>query len=293
MPAIVCLIADPATGRLDPPLVREVTGLVKGEPRWLAPEAVVELAAAGDPDPTWRQLRPFLAGTGIDWAVLPPSPRRRRLLLSDMDSTMITVECIDELADLAGIKPAIAEVTRRAMNGEIDFPSALRQRVALLEGLPVTAIEEVLRERVRLMPGARTLLRTMRANGAYAVLVSGGFTEFTDKVMAQVGFDAQEANRLEIVDGKLTGRLIDPLHDASSKRNCLLRVAEARGIPLAETMAVGDGANDLPMLEAAGLGVAFRAHPNVQAAAPVIIQRADLTALLYLQGYTKDEFLLA
>ncbi|MDX6749437.1 phosphoserine phosphatase SerB [Geminicoccaceae bacterium 1502E] len=290
MTAIVCLIADPARTPLAQALVREAAGAVKGEQRWLAPEEAVELASPLAPETARAILAPILEEAGCDWAVLPQGHRRKKLLISDMDSTMITVECIDELADYAGIKAQIAEVTRRAMNGEIEFATALRERVALLEGLPASVIEEVCRERLRAMPGARTLVATMRAHGAYTALVSGGFTSFTAHVRALLGFDMDEANGLEIAGGKLTGRLHGPLRDASSKLAALNRLIGERGLAREETLAVGDGANDLPMIQAAGLGVAFRAHPKVRAQAPVRVDHADLTGLLFLQGYTRGEF---
>ena len=290
MPSVTVLIADPAPAPLDPGLVREVARAVKGAPRWLAEGEAAEIASeALAPDAAAEAVAPLVAGLLVDHACLPVAARRKRLLVSDMDSTMITIECIDELADFAGIKPQIAEVTRRAMNGEIDFPTALRARVALLEGLPASTIDEVIRERLRLMPGARTLVRTMRAHGACTMLVSGGFTAFTAIVRDAIGFDADEANVLEIVDGRLTGRLVGPLRDAGSKLAALERLMAERGLEREATAAVGDGANDLPMIRASGLGVAFRAHPRVRAQAPVRIEHGDLTAVLYLQGYAKDE----
>ena len=207
-----------------------------------------------------------------------------------MDSTIITIECIDELVDFAGIKPLIADVTRRAMNGELDFASALRERVAMLAGLPRMAIERVIAERLELMPGATALVRTMKANGARTALVSGGFTAFTRHVRDRCGFDLQEANELEIVDGVLTGRLLGQLRGAEAKQSALLRLRSELGLEPEATLAVGDGANDLPMLKEAGLGVAFRAHAKVRAAAPVSIEHGDLTALLFLQGFRRDEF---
>ena len=296
MPAVVCLIADPAVQPLDPALVREVARASGGgEPRWLAPDTAAEvLAEAAEPAALAELLAPLLAGATIDHAVLPPSYRRKRLLVSDMDSTIITIECIDELADFAGLKTEVAAVTRRAMNGELDFAAALEARVALLAGLPEAALDEVIRERLRLMPGAVTLVRTMRARaGALTALVSGGFTAFTGHVRGLCGFDLDEANRLEIAGGRLTGRIVPPLRDASSKLAALDRLRDGHGLDAAETLAVGDGANDLPMIRAAGLGVAFRAHPRVRAQAPVRVEHGDLTALLYLQGYARGEFVTA
>jgi phosphoserine phosphatase len=291
MPAVLCLIADPAVQPLRSALVREVAAAIRGEARWLAPETAAEVLAPGlDPAAAVGAVAGLLAGEPVDHAALPVEQRRKRLLVSDMDSTVITIECVDELADFAGRKLEIAAVTRRAMNGEIAFAEALESRVALLAGLRESAVAEVIRERLRLMPGAVTLVQTMRAHGALTVLVSGGFAAFTRHVREAVGFDLDEANELEIRDGRLTGRLSPPLRDATAKLATLKRLTAERGIERAETLAVGDGANDLPMLRAAGLGVAFRAHPRVRAEAPVRVERGDLTALLYLQGYSCEEF---
>ena len=291
MPAIACLIANPERHPLDPRLVAEAARALEGEARWLGEAEAAEIAC-GELDPAEAALRLDAAAAGepVDRAVLPADHRRKRLLLCDMDSTIITIECIDELADFAGLKERIAAVTRRAMNGELDFAAALRERVALLAGLPETVIDRVIAERLRLMPGAATLVRTMRAHGAFAGLVSGGFTRFTRHVRGLCGFDLEEANELEVADGVLTGRLGGELRGAEAKLAALLRLRGELGLASEETLAVGDGANDLPMLRAAGLGVAFRAHERVRAAAPCRIEHGDLTALLYLQGYRRDEF---
>jgi phosphoserine phosphatase len=291
MPAVACLIADPAASPLDPALVREAARALGGRARWLAEAEAAEIAAdALDPEPAARSLAPLLEGTGVDWAALPPIPRRKRLLLCDMDSTIITVECVDELADFAGVKGRVAEITRRAMDGELDFAAALRERVALLAGLPRRAIDEAIRDRLQLTPGARTLVRTMRAHGALTALVSGGFTAFTRHVRELCGFDRDEANELGIEGDRLTGRLVGQVRGAEAKLAALERLRAGMGVGPEETLAVGDGANDLPMLGAAGLGVAFRAHPRVRAMAPVRIDHGDLTALLFLQGYPRSEF---
>ncbi|QMW24455.1 phosphoserine phosphatase SerB [Sandaracinobacteroides saxicola] len=210
--------------------------------------------------------------------------RRRTLLVADMDSTMIQCECIDELADYAGIKPAIAAITERAMQGELDFAAALKERVALLKGLEAGVIGRCLKERVRLMPGARTLVRTMKAHGGRAVLISGGFTAFTGPVAAMIGFDRHVANGLEVHDGRLTGTVAQPIVDSETKRATLL--AEA-GDALAASLAVGDGANDIPMLRAAGYGVAYHAKPKAAAAADAAVRFGDLTVLLWAQGYPR------
>lgn len=227
---------------------------------------------------------------GVDVVVQAAAHRRRRLLVADMDSTMITVECIDELADYAGIKTEIADVTERAMRGELDFAEALDARVALLKGLDANAIDRCLAERVWLMPGARALVRTMRANGAYTLLVSGGFTRFAEPVAAEIGFDESRSNELLIEGDRLAGTVAKPIVDSATKEASLLDAAASRGIALADTLAVGDGANDIPMLEAAGLGIAYRAKPATAAAADARIEANDLTALLYVQGYPRKDW---
>lgn len=291
MPAIACLIADPDRYPLDPALVREAGRLLGGEVRWLGEAQAAEITThAYEPETAYERLTGLIIDMPIDQAVVPPGDRRKRLLLCDMDSTIITIECIDELADFAGLKPQIAEVTRRAMNGELDFRSALRQRVALLAGLPRSAIDRVIAERLELMPGARTLVRTMQAAGAQTALVSGGFTAFTVHVQVLCGFDRQEANQLEIVDEALTGRLVGEVQDAASKKVALVRLRAELGLRPAQTMAVGDGANDLPMLAEAGLGVTFHAHPAVRAVSPIRVEHGDLTALLFMQGFKREEF---
>lgn len=226
----------------------------------------------------------------IDVVVQPGENREKKLLISDMDSTMITVECIDELAWYAGIKDQIAEITERAMQGELDFEQALRGRVALLEGLNISAIDKCLAEKVKLMPGAQTLVRTMARRGARTILVSGGFTRFADPVGEEIGFERMVANILDEKDGQLTGRLSGPIVDAARKAEILENAAGQYGLSLGECLAVGDGANDIPMIEKAGLGVAFHAKPKAAMAADAAIRFNDLTALLYAQGISADEW---
>lgn len=226
----------------------------------------------------------------LDVIVQPTADRKKKLLVADMDSTMITVECIDELADYAGIKPQIAEVTEAAMRGELDFAAALDARVALLKGLGADAIDRCLAERVQLMPGARTLVQTMKAQGATTILVSGGFTRFAEPVGAQIGFDRVIANELLIEAAALTGTVTKPIVDSSTKEVTLLNAMAELGLDAGATMAVGDGANDLAMIKQAGLGVAYHAKPIVAAAAGARIDHNDLTALLYAQGIPRTEW---
>lgn len=251
---------------------------------WIDEGAAADIPFAADPAAARAALEGALPG--VDVVVQPAAGRGKRLLVADMDSTMITVECIDELADYAGLKAEVAAVTERAMRGELDFEGALDARVRLLAGLEEAAIDRCLAERVRIMPGAKALVRTMRARGGRCVLVSGGFTRFAEPVAAQIGFDRVVANRLLIADGRLTGEVERPVVGAVTKE----AVLRAEAGDLAEAMAVGDGANDLPMIRAAGLGVAYRAKPVVAAAAAARVEHGDLTALLYAQGIARAEW---
>lgn len=239
------------------------------------------------------EVRDLLGSAPIDVVIQPDEPRRKRLLLADMDSTMIEEECIDELADFVGLKVEVAAITERAMRGEIAFEPALRERVALLKGLPLGVVDEILAERIRLTPGGRTLVATMRANGAHTCLVSGGFTLFTGPVAGMIGFDEHRANRLVVAGQEFAGEVEEPILGRESKRAALVEMRERLRLQPADTLAVGDGANDLAMLAEAGLGVAFRAKPAVAAAAHARIDHGDLTALLYLQGYRRNEFIEA
>lgn len=238
-------------------------------------------------------LREITGAAPVDVFVQPEAGRRKRLLIADMDSTMIRQECIDELAAELGLKEKISGITERAMRGEIEFEPALRERVSLLEGLPVSAIDTVLSNRIALMPGGRTLVQTMKANGAYCALVSGGFTHFTRAISAMIGFDENQANTLLELDGKLAGKVSEPILGRDAKRTRLEELVASQGLSFEETLAVGDGANDLAMIDRAGAGVAYRAKPAVAEAADFRVDHGDLTALLYLQGYSESEFALS
>ena len=255
---------------------------------WIEDGTACDLLFSANPAPARQALDGMLAG--VDVVVQGEANRRKKLLVADMDSTMITVECIDELADYAGLKAEVADITERAMRGELRFEAALRARVALLKGLDETIIDRCRAERVRLTPGARALVRTMRRDGALTILVSGGFTRFADPVGAEIGFDRVIANRLLGADGRLDGSVAEPIVGAEAKRLALLDGLAEAGLDAAASLAVGDGANDIPMIEAAGLGVAFRAKPVAAAAADARIDHGDLGALLYAQGYRRAEW---
>jgi len=265
-------------------------GCEPGELRWLDRGEAADLSFDAQPDAARAALEGTIANADI--VVQRAEGREKRLLVADMDSTMITVECIDELADYAGIKPQVAEVTERAMRGELDFAAALDARVALLKGLDEAAIDRCLSERVTIMGGAKALVRTMRARGGYAILVSGGFTRFAEPVGAEIGFDRVIANRLEVADRMLTGAVGKPIVDSSTKETTLLAALAERDLPARAALAVGDGANDLAMIRRAGLGVAYRAKPIVAAAAGARIDHGDLTALLWAQGIPRAEWLV-
>lgn len=261
-----------------------------GEPIALsAARAIDQPFAHLDAAAAEQAVRTAIGDAPVDVIVQSTADRRKKLLLADMDSTIVHEESLDELAAYVGLKDHIAAITARAMNGELDFKAAVRERVGLLKDLSTSAIDETL-ARLTLMEGAKTLVATMRANGAYAVLVSGGFTPFTSAVASLVGFQENHGNELEIADGKLTGRVVEPIRDKDDKRATLERLVAQRGLRLADALTVGDGANDLPMLLAAGLGIAYRARPNVRAQARFRIDHNDLTALLYAQGYRDAEF---
>jgi phosphoserine phosphatase len=262
-----------------------------GEIDWLAPFHAFDIPFLSHPERTLAEVRRIALGRNIDVNVLPSEGRKKKLLLADMDSTIIDCECVDELADMAGLKPKIAAITERAMSGKIEFATALRERVKLLEGLKVDALERVYSERVHLRPGAKRLVATMRAEGARAVLVSGGFTYFTSRVAMDAGFDEHHANVL-LDDGlALTGFVREPILGREAKLEALERSVEELQIAFDETLAVGDGANDLDMIRRSGLGVAFHAKPIVAEAAGARIDLCDLSALLYLQGYRENEII--
>jgi phosphoserine phosphatase len=265
-----------------------------GDPITLAEGIAAEIPfEADDAQASRAAAARALEGLPLDVNALPADNRRKRLLVADMESTIITCECLDELADKVGLREKIAAITRRAMQGELDFAAALRARVALLKGLPATALDDVLRERVRLTEGAKALVATMRAQGALTVLVSGGFTYFAERVAQEAGFDRVQANTLIIENGTLAGRVAEPVLGREAKLAALQDTARALGIPARDALAVGDGANDLDMVRAAGLGVAFRAKPVLADAAAARIAHGDLTAVLYLQGYRADEIIRA
>lgn len=288
--SVLCLIANPNEPALSRSLVESIQRQTHGEINWLAQGIACEIVAPRAADPV-ETARNVIGALPIDAALVPSANRRKQLLVADMDSTMIEQECIDELADALGLKPQVAEITERAMRGELDFESALDTRVALLKGLERNIVEAVRRERITLAPGGRALIQTMKAYGAYTALVSGGFTLFADHFAKRIGFDEAVANILEFdADNRLTGTVSKPIVDKNTKRDRLEALAAERDIIPALTMAVGDGANDLDMLMVAGLGVAIHAKPAVAEQAEVRIDHGDLTALLYLQGYAEDEF---
>jgi len=286
----VTMLSNPASPSLEAALVenlRDAWG--GGQATWLSPGEAAEFALPQRPSNQW-DVWGDLQKLGVDLAVQGAANRRKKMLLADMDSTMIQQECVDELAVVAGVGHRVAAITARAMNGEIDFADALKERVSLLEGLPESTIDKVMEERISFMPGGATLLATMKANGAYAALVSGGFTAFTARVGETLGFDENRANRLIACNGHLTGEVGEPILGREAKVTALHEITNRLGITADDVMAVGDGANDLGMLGLAGAGVALHAKPAVAAECDIRVNHGDLTALLYLQGYAQDEF---
>lgn len=257
---------------------------------WQGVSCDIALPAGANAAHAEATLQTLLAGVPVDFAVQSTAGRRKKLLIADMDSTMIDQECIDELADLVGVKDHVAAITARSMNGEIAFEPALRERVALLKGLPETVAGEVIATRITLASGGKTLVATMRANGAWTALVSGGFTIFTNPIAATLGFDENRANILDVGDGKLLGTVAEPILGRAAKAQALRQICDQQGIDVSEAVAVGDGANDLDMLHLAGMGVALHAKPSVAAQAKIRINHSDLTALLFLQGYRQADF---
>ena len=259
---------------------------------WLSPDRVLDIhIAVMESDEIRYVLANLLGDLEIDFIVQAPTGRRKKLLISDMDSTIIQQECIDEMADMLGLKPQISAITERAMNGELDFPSALRERVALLKGLPESKLQEVFDKRITYTKGAKSLVATMKANGAKCVLVSGGFTFFTSRVGVGVGFDVDESNILNIVEGKLTGTVQEPILDSGAKVNALHFYCEEVGIRPFMCVAVGDGANDIPMINMAGLGIAFHAKEKVRKETTHQLNIPDLRNVLYVQGYKDSEII--
>ncbi|MES2599672.1 MAG: phosphoserine phosphatase SerB [Pseudomonadota bacterium] len=294
MSLVVTLICNPAEPELDSTAIDAARSALPSPEHgdWLfeGVAADIRFNSTDDIRTISDRLREALNGIRADVVVQPQLDRRKKLLLADMDSTMIGQECIDELADFAGLKAHVSAITERAMRGEIEFEPALRERVALLKGLPVTVVDEVLKSRITLTPGAVELVRTMRAHGAYTCLVSGGFTLFTRRVAEMIGFQENRANELLTENGKLTGQVAEPILGREAKLATLVDLLESFDLDDLDTMVVGDGANDLAMIERAGVGVAYHAKPAVAAAAGARIDHGDLTALLYMQGYKRGEF---
>jgi phosphoserine phosphatase len=287
---IATILANPQTHILEGSLLESLRNAWGGgDVVWLNPDEAAEFTLPVMPENRW-QVWEDLQALGLDLVVQPAQGRRKRMLLADMDSTMIQQECIDELADMAGVGAHVAGITARAMNGELDFEAALLERVALLRDLDAGVIDQVLRERITYMPGGATLLATMKAQGGHAALVSGGFTAFTAQVAEVLGFDENRANTLLVAGGKLTGDVARPILGRQAKIDALEQISARLGIAEADVIAVGDGANDLGMLHRAGTGVALHAKPSVAAQCEVRINHGDLTALLYIQGYAGSDF---
>ena len=293
MPLVATLISHPDCALLQPSLADKAfralgaSGIV-----WLADGIACDIAvpAALEAEAASQVLAAALSGEPIDFAVQDNATRRKKILIADMDSTMIDQECIDELADEIGVKDRVADITARSMNGEIAFEPALRERVALLAGLDASVIDSIIRNRLTLTSGGRTLVATMKAHGGYSALVSGGFDVFTSRIAAMLGFDENRANHLIEADGRLTGQVSEPILGRAAKAVALNEISARLGLSPDDAIAVGDGANDLDMIRLAGSGVALHAKPSVAAQARIRIDHADLTALLYLQGYSRAEF---
>ncbi len=294
MSLVATLICNPANPALDSTVVDAVRAVLPspGKVQWLCKEVAADIPFEGSEDlrSVENRLRGARGDLPIDIVVQPAAFRRKKLFLADMDSTMIGQECVDELADFVGLKAHVAGITERAMRGEIEFEPALRERVALLKDLPVSVVNEVLEKRIMPTPGGRELVMTMRANGAWTCLISGGFTLFTKAIAEKIGFHENRANELFTRDGKLVGEVREPILGRAAKLATLIELRESFDLDKIDTLVVGDGANDLGMIQEAGLGVAFHAKPAVAAAAAARIDHGDLTALLYAQGYGREEF---
>ena len=296
MAFVATLVANPSNPVLTPSLAEKAADAVKASGLyWLADGIACDIALRDGSDLSAAEsaIRAVIGSEPVDLAIQDAETRRKKLLIADMDSTMIGQECIDELAAEVGLKDKVAAITARAMNGEIAFEPALRERVALLKGLPVSVIDEVIEKRITLTPGGRELIATMKSKGYYTALVSGGFTVFTSRIAATLGFDENRANLLLDADGRLTGAVAEPILGKQAKVDALTEISERLGISPEDAMAVGDGANDLGMLHLSGAGVALHAKPAVAAEAKIRIDHGDLTALLYLQGYRKSDFVTA
>jgi len=297
MSLVATLICNPAVPALDSTIVRDALSVLPeaGPPQWLLDDVAVDIPfeSKDQVHAIEGRLQQVRGARPIDIVVQPVVARRKKLLLADMDSTMIGQECIDELADFAGLKPHVARITERAMRGEILFEPALRERVALLKGLPVTIVDDVLAARITLTPGGRELVLTMRAHGAHTCLISGGFTLFTHAIAARIGFQENRANELVVRHGAFTGEVREPILGRAAKFATLIELTRSFGLNEIDTLVVGDGANDLSMIEKAGLGVAYHAKPAVARAAAARIDYGDLSALLFAQGYRREEFVAA
>lgn len=293
MSLVATLISKPGSNDLSPELAEMASAAIGATLiQWLGKETACDLhlASVTDLETADEMLKRILADKPVDHVVQLAETRRKKVLIADMDSTMIDQECIDELAAEIGIKDKVSAITAKAMNGEIEFEAAVDERVALLAGLASDITDKIISDRITLASGGRTLVQTMRKHGAYTALVSGGFTTFTCRVADMLGFHENRANVLEEKDGKLTGRVIKPILGADAKVDALNEIAERNSLTAEDFIAVGDGANDLPMLKAAGTGIALHAKPSVAAEAKMRIDHSDLTALLYIQGYHEDDF---
>lgn len=297
MTYVATLISNPAAPRLDDAALKLARAALPatGEPAWLDPGVAADIpftpAAEKNQSALASDVRAALHGHLVDVVVQPVANRRKRLFLADMDSTMIGQECIDELADYVGVKAHVAAITERAMRGEIAFEPALRERVALLKGL-ADVVDDVIRTRIRLTPGGPALVATMRANGAHTCLVSGGFTLFTTRIAAMIGFNEDRANILDIANSQFSGTVAEPILGKEAKLATLNELTARFKLKREDTLAIGDGANDIPMIQGAGLGVAYHGKPAVAAAASAQIDHGDLSALLYIQGYRRSEFVI-